>query len=300
MEIHISRDSEDMPGLSVRSAVRMIGVGSTAKAFWNQMTGVCAKVALVRQCCGQVRESGRLASVVDHFLDMAKVLALPAERGLSPQALLALAETHPEDSDATVLQIFVDTAFQCGEESSLYFIRECPDLAAAAGLSADSIAREARSLRKMLARIEGERARAADARGRGVLWGASLDPDRFTWEWDPQPAPPLPPPETFLQAGEKVTLSGAVAKKGPSLLSPFRTRLLVLTGKRLVYFSSRPRDKTGVITLARGSVVGRTHGGRRFELTAHPGNTTLLGTRRYYFACRPAYQRYLPPGHADR
>jgi hypothetical protein len=65
--------------------------------------------------------------------------------------------------------------------------------------------------------------------------------------------PPLPPPVTFLKAGEAVGLSGPVAKKGPSVLSPFRNRLLVLTGRRVLYFAQRG-GPPGVVWLTRDSV----------------------------------------------
>ena len=65
--------------------------------------------------------------------------------------------------------------------------------------------------------------------------------------------PALPPPVTFLKAGEGLGLHGGVAKKGPSIMSPFRNRLLVLTGRRLLYFSQRG-GAPGVIWLTRDSV----------------------------------------------
>lgn len=65
--------------------------------------------------------------------------------------------------------------------------------------------------------------------------------------------PALPPPVSFLKAGELVGLHGGVAKKGPSIMSPFRNRLLVLTGRRLLYFSQRG-GAPGVIWLTRDSV----------------------------------------------
>lgn len=91
--------------------------------------------------------------------------------------------------------------------------------------------------------------------------------------------PPLPPPETFLKAGEVLGLCGGVAKKGPSILSPFRNRLLVLTGRRLLYFAPHG-GPPGVVWLTRDSVCGATHGGLRFELLAQPWRG---GVRRYYF-----------------
>ena len=134
MAIWVSRDSEYEPhereSESVRSAIRLVGVAHTAKAFWERCAGVCAKVAILKGAAAQVQASTRLRKVVDHFLDMAEVLGVPCDDGLSPRALVALAETEAQPG-STVLEIFVETAFTCGEESSLSFIREMPDLAAA-------------------------------------------------------------------------------------------------------------------------------------------------------------------------
>lgn len=93
--------------------------------------------------------------------------------------------------------------------------------------------------------------------------------------------PPLPKPSCFLYDGEKLVLHGPVTKQGPSKLSLFKPRLLVLTSRRILYFSSNPKDKQGVILLTPDAVAGVTHQGKRFELSAFPlGEKTL---RRYYF-----------------
>ena len=96
-------------------------------------------------------------------------------------------------------------------------------------------------------------------------------------------APPLPVPASFLYAGEFVVLHGAVAKQGPSMLSLFKPRRLVLTSRRLLYFSSKPTDKRGVIVLTPDAVAGVTHQGKRFELSAFPAGEPTR--RRYYFEC---------------
>jgi len=87
--------------------------------------------------------------------------------------------------------------------------------------------------------------------------------------------PPLPPPVAFLSPSESVVLCGPVTKQGPSKLSMFKPRLLVLTNRRLHYLSSNPTDKKGRIVLTPDSVAGVTHRGLRFELSAYVGLTTL-------------------------
>jgi len=106
-------------------------------------------------------------------------------------------------------------------------------------------------------------------------------------------------PSTFLREGEAVVLSGPVLKKGPSVLSPFRPRLLVLTGRRLVYLASVWEfDKTGVIVLSNESVAGVTHGGSRFELSAMQGEKQE-GLRRYYFEVGTGFGPQLKRAHSE-
>jgi hypothetical protein len=99
--------------------------------------------------------------------------------------------------------------------------------------------------------------------------------------------PPLPTPSSFLFDGEKLVLHGPVTKQGPSKFSLFKPRLLVLTSRRVLYFSSNPKDKQGVIVLTPDAVAGVTHQGKRFELSAYPlGEQKTL--RRYYFEVEPS------------
>jgi len=101
-----------------------------------------------------------------------------------------------------------------------------------------------------------------------------------------------------LTSSETVLLCGSVKKQGPSLVSPFRPRILVLTSApRLVYLSPLASDSPGFISLgSKSCVVGLTHKGQRFELTAvtqhhasHQGRGQGRGgkggeeLRRFYF-----------------
>jgi cytochrome c556 len=99
--------------------------------------------------------------------------------------------------------------------------------------------------------------------------------------------PPLPEPSSFLHAGETLVLSGPVAKQGPFTLSLFKPRLLVLTQRRLLYFSANPSDKRGVMVLTPDAVAGVTHQGKRFEVSAYPLGEQQALLRRYYFEVDP-------------
>jgi hypothetical protein len=72
-------------------AVRMMGAAVTAEAFWEAANRVAAKVALLQAAAEQVQGSGRLTAVLEHFMNMAKLLDDGSEaidRGLSPEALM--------------------------------------------------------------------------------------------------------------------------------------------------------------------------------------------------------------------
>lgn len=163
-----------------------------------------------------------------------------------------------------------------------------PDLAPAARYSSFNVGVEVEALSVALRRVEYEveasvedAARAEqgllneEADSRDLLAGSLAYSESAV-------VPELPPLATFLHAEENVVLSGPILKKGPSVLSKFRPRLLVLTGRRLLYFSSKPSDKTGVIVLTGDSVAGTTHSGLRFELSAQAGEKQQ-GLRRFYF-----------------
>ena len=86
-------DAQSPGGAQTRAvqAVRMVGAAATAEAFWAAANRVAAKVALLRAAAAQVQASGRLAAVLEHFLNMATVLgdgSEPLDRGLSPEAIM--------------------------------------------------------------------------------------------------------------------------------------------------------------------------------------------------------------------
>lgn len=89
----MSAIEESAGGAKIRGvqAVRMMGAAVTAEAFWEAANRVAAKVALLQAAAEQVQGSGRLAAVLEHFMNMAKLLDDGSEsldRGLSPDALM--------------------------------------------------------------------------------------------------------------------------------------------------------------------------------------------------------------------
>jgi len=68
-----------------------------------------------------------------------------------PSPKLARTEIQP---GSDLLDLFVETAFACGEEDLLLFVKEMPDLAAASRLDVDTVPSEVEALGVAIGRVE--------------------------------------------------------------------------------------------------------------------------------------------------